>query len=273
MSGHRPLELCLVTADPALSAEADAVGVERVLVDLETLGKAERQAGQGLFLSTHTVEDVRGLRPVLRDTKLMVRTNPIHEGSAAEVESVLQAGADVLMLAMARSALDAFRFVGLVNGRAAVSILVENADALEALPDIVAVPGVAEIHIGLNDLRLSLGHASLFEPLALGILDRAAAVVHGAGLRFGFGGVTSPRASELPVSAERVIGEQVRLRSQLAWLGRSFRQLVEGTQSGSAMEQEVQAIRMCAAAWARRSPGELEANRNALATEVARGWK
>jgi hypothetical protein len=263
------LELCFITADVELAVQAERAGVERVLVDLETIGKAERQQGQNLFHSTHTLNDVGRLRSVLRDTKLMVRTNPLHAESSNEVRDVLDAGADIVMLAMARSADDARSFVDLTRGRAAVSILVENVEALDDLPEIVCVAGVSEIHVGLNDLRLSLGLSLLFEPLSAGYIDRAARIVHDAGLRFGFGGVTSPRCSSLPIGAERIIGEHVRLGSRLAWLGRSFRRLVEGDSTGRMIEEEVGAIRTCAHGWAQRPPEELEANRTAVARDVA----
>jgi hypothetical protein len=266
------LELCLVTANADLAARAERAGIERVLVDLETIGKAERQAGQNLFHSTHTLADVRRLRNVVRHTRLMVRTNPLHEGSSEEVRDVLNAGAEIAMLPMARTADDAVRFVDLIEGRAAVSILVENSDALEALPVIVRVPGVSEIHLGLNDLRLSLGFSLLFEPLLEGYVDQAAEVVHEAGLRFGFGGVASPRATGLPVGAARILGEHVRLRSNLAWLGRSFRHRVVGDAAGRTMRQDVDAIRACVRDWSGRSPEEFEANRQALAREVE-AWR
>ena len=267
-----PLELCLVTANADLAARAENAGIERVLVDLETIGKAERQAGQSLFHSTHTLDDVCRLRSVLRDAKLMVRTNPLHEGSSEEVRAVLNAGADIVMLAMARSADNAVRFVDLIEGRAAVSILVENSEALDDLPAIVRVAGVSEIHVGLNDLRLSLGFSLLFEPLLEGYVDQAAEVVHDAGLRFGFGGVASPRTVNLPVRAERIIGEHVRLGAGLAWLGRSFRERVEGDTTGHTMREDVEAIRACARDWSGRAPEEFDANREALAREVE-AWR
>ena len=272
VGGYARLELCLVTADVDLAVRAEDAGVERVLVDLETIGKAERQAGQNLFHSTNILDDVCRLRRVLRNTKLMVRTNPLHENSSAEVREVLDAGADIVMLAMARSADDARCFVDLTEGRATVSILIENSAALEALPPIVRVAGVSEIDLGLNDLRLSLGFSVLFEPLLAGYVDQAAQVVHDARLRFGFGGVTSPRTADLPVHADRIIGEQVRLGSQLAWLGRSFRQSVESDTTGLKMRQDVEAIRACAHDWSLRTSEEFRANREALAREVE-NWR
>src|SRR5688500_12265371 len=83
----------LWTNEPALAREADGAGVDRIGVDLERLGKAERQAGRGTWVSPHTEEDLLRVAAVLTHATLFVRTNPVHEGSAAEVERVLAAGA------------------------------------------------------------------------------------------------------------------------------------------------------------------------------------
>jgi citrate lyase beta subunit len=40
------------------------------------------------------------VKAVLRHAPLMVRVNPLHDGTAAEVNAVLAAGADLLMLPM-----------------------------------------------------------------------------------------------------------------------------------------------------------------------------
>jgi hypothetical protein len=37
----------LITNDPRLAGEAEAAGIQRIMIDLETHGKAQRQAGQG----------------------------------------------------------------------------------------------------------------------------------------------------------------------------------------------------------------------------------
>jgi hypothetical protein len=259
------LELCLITNDPGLAAQADAAGIERVLIDLERLGKAARQAGHGLFLSTHELEDVHEVRHVVARARVMVRTNPLHAGSGREVDDAVRAGADVLMLPMASGAAEVASFVELVGGAAEVSVLVETRGAVDALPAIVGIDGVSEIHVGLNDLRLSLGLSSLFDALADGTVDRIAAIAAAAGVRFGFGGVTSPRRTGLPVAPELVIGEHVRLGSRLAWLGRSFRDGVEDGRLGD----DVAAIRDCADEWIRGGANALAENRRAFLREVA----
>ncbi len=103
--------------------------------------------------------------------KLLVRLNPWHEGSAVEIEHAIAAGAAWLMLPMFRQLDELKAFCGAVAGRVPVIPLVETAEALALLPQAARVDGVAEVFIGLNDLRLSLGLRFLFDPLINGMLD------------------------------------------------------------------------------------------------------
>src|SRR4051794_12548406 len=77
--------LTLWTDDPALAREADAAGVDRVGVDLERLGKAERQRGLGTWISPHTVEDAVQVGGVLERAALFARTEPLTERTPLEV--------------------------------------------------------------------------------------------------------------------------------------------------------------------------------------------
>src|SRR5687768_12693479 len=94
------LDLIQITNDPAMARRCDALDGMRLFVDLERLGKAERQAGRDTFISRHGLDDVARMREAARRSRLMVRVNPLHDGSAQEVEAVLAQGPDLLMLPM-----------------------------------------------------------------------------------------------------------------------------------------------------------------------------
>ena len=79
-----------------------------------------------------------------------------------------------------------------------------------------------EVMFGLNDLRLQLGVANLFEVLASPLLDVLAAEVRRAGLPLAVGGVARGDDSSLPVSPDLVYAQFPRLGAIGAWLGRSF---------------------------------------------------
>jgi citrate lyase beta subunit len=266
------MQLCLITNDAEFAAEAEQAGIDRVMIDLESKGKELRQAGEGLFLSTHRIEDVARLRSRLAVARLLVRVNPLGAGSRAEIDRVLRDGADIVMLPYFHDAQEVSEFVRLVRGRALVSLLMETRQSVARVGDIVAVRGVDEIHVGLNDLRLSLGLDVIFEVVTSGLVEFLAKTVRGAGIRFGFGGIGSLNAGNLPVPPERLLAEQVRLGATTGWLGRTFRGGMERERRPGQLAREVKLIRRAIARWKRATPAQHERNRAALAREVA-AWR
>ena len=253
------LELLQITHDPDFARRCDALDGLRLWVDLERHGKAERQAGRNTFISTHQLHDVGRIKAVLRRARLMVRVNPLHEGSAAEVDAVLAQGADLLMLPMFSRPQELRDFCALVAGRAPVAALLETAGALASLADWIGTPGLQEVYVGLNDLHLSLGDRFMFEPLARGDVDRVAAAAKAQGLRFGFGGIA--RLDEGLLPGRDVLAEHVRLGSQAVILSRTFHR----SDSPTPFEDEVAALRRAERELADRSPAQVEADRVRIA--------
>lgn len=265
------MELIVIGNDADLAVRAIDAGVDRCLIDLESRGKMERQRRHHTFISDHSLTDVASMRTVLPPGALEVRVDAVHEGSRAQIDAVVDAGADMVMAPMVESVTDAQTFVDLVAGRARTCLLVETVVGIGQLPTLVAVAGVDEVHIGLNDLMISRGADNLFSPLVDGTLDDPARRVRAAGLGLGIGGVTAPGVPglpALPVDPDRLIGELVRLDVTLAWLGRSFRAAVAA--SGGDVTRCVRAIRDAERHWRRCGPVELAANHDHLAIEVER---
>lgn len=256
------LELIQITNDPALARRCDALGGIRLWVDLERLGKAERQAGRNTFISVHELADVGRIKAVLRRSRLMVRVNPLHPGSAGEVDAVLVHGADLLMLPMFDGARELAAFSALVAGRVPIVALLETAAALESMDEWAGTPGLAEIYVGLNDLHISLGLRFMFEPLALGIVDRVAAVARAHGLPFGFGGLA--RLDEGLLPGRDVLAEHLRLGSGAVILSRTFRQ----SGSPESFEDCVGALRQAEAELAARSAGQTGADHERIAAAI-----
>ena len=214
------IKFMYITNDPAIAALADGAGVDRIFLDLETVGKQLRQGGMNTVQSSHTLADIRALRPVVKHAELLVRVNPIHDGSPREIEAALDSGADALMLPWFHTAAEAEKFLTLVNGRARTILLVETPGAVEQLDEILALPGIDECHIGLNDLHLGYGRSFMFELLADGTVDRIADKFKARGIPFGVGGIARLGRGILP--AELILAEHIRLGSQAAILSRSF---------------------------------------------------
>jgi hypothetical protein len=257
--------LTLWTNDPALARRADAAGIERVGVDLETLGKAERQRGLGTWVSPHRECDLNTIAPALERADLFVRLNPLNPDTRREVRSVLDRGAQVVMLPMVASAAEAEEFVALVDGAASVVLLVERAEALDGIAELVKVEGVDEIHIGINDLALSLGLGSRWQTLAGDEVKEAGAVVRAAGKRFGVGAIGMAGDNALPIPSDLVYAAYVRAGATAALVSRSF------FSAGAVdLPTEIQRARSKLSEWARRSTADLEAAHEELTRRAAR---
>ena len=80
-----PLTLMYITNDSAVALIAEKNGVDRIWVDLETLGKEQRQKGLNSVKSHHTIEDIRVISPLLTKAEMLVRVNPINPESKKEI--------------------------------------------------------------------------------------------------------------------------------------------------------------------------------------------
>ncbi len=258
------LELIQITNDPAFARRCDALGGIRLFVDLERMGKAERQAGRDTFISAHAIDDVARIKQVLKQSRLMVRVNPVHAGTQNEVDAVLAGGADLLMLPMFTRASELRDFAALVGGRAPIVPLLETAAALACLDEWIATPGLEEVFVGLNDLHLSLGHRFMFEPLALGLVDQVAAAAQRQGLRFGFGGIA--RVDEGLLPGRDVLGEHLRLGSTSVILSRTFHRAGEG----DSFEEQIAALRAAEQELARRTPDRVASDARRVAAVIER---
>lgn len=214
------LTLMYITNSPEIALIAEANGVQRVWVDLETLGKEERQKGRDTVKSNHSVEDVRTIAPMLTSSELLVRINPWNEHSQAEVDAVIDAGADIIMLPMWKTVREVECFLKAVHGRIPTTLLLETKEAEECLDEVLKLDGIDEIHIGLNDLHLSYGLDFMFELLANGTVERICQKIARKGIPYGFGGIA--KIGDGAVPAEKIILEHYRLGSSRAILSRTF---------------------------------------------------
>lgn len=220
------LNLMYITNNPEIARIAEDAGVDRIFIDMEYIGKSARQGGMDTVQSHHTVDDVRRIRKVISKAQVMVRINPLHKGSSEygsskeEIDAVIEAGADLVMLPYFTTVREIEDFVMLVDGRAKVFPLLESAKALELVDQILEVPGIDEIHVGINDLSLDLHKKFMFELLTDGTVEELCHKFKKKGIPYGFGGIGRIGRGDLP--AENIIREHYRLGSTCAILSRSF---------------------------------------------------
>ncbi|WP_302999601.1 aldolase/citrate lyase family protein [Thomasclavelia spiroformis] len=214
------LTLLYITNNPEVALIAQKAGVDRIWIDLETLGKEERQAGMNTVKSKHSIGDIKKIKPLLTTSKMMVRVNPLYDGSKKEIDNVIEAGAEYIMLPMYRTKEDVEQFISMVNGRAKVMLLLETIEAEKNLESYIDLPGIDEIHIGLNDLHLAYKKKFMFELLCDGTVENIAKIMKKHKMKFGFGGFARVGHGILP--AEMIMIEHYRLGSSMAILSRGF---------------------------------------------------
>lgn len=221
-----------ITNDPTVALIAEKYGVERIWVDLETLGKDVRQFSYNSVKSKHTVDDIKKIKKVLTKSELLVRVNPWHTyayggyaDSHEEIDAVISAGADLVMLPMWKTVEEVHRFVDSVAGRAGTILLLETKEARQCLDELLKLYAdrecvFDEIHIGLNDLHISYGLDFMFELIPDGTVEEICRKIREAGIPYGFGGVAKIGDGAIP--AEKILLEHYRLGSDRVILSRTF---------------------------------------------------
>ncbi len=220
------IKLMYITNRVDVAKIAEAAGVDRIFVDLEYIGKNLRQGGMDTVQNRHTPDDAANIKKALSKAQLLVRVNPIHdatdeyESTEDEINKVVAAGADIIMLPYFKTAHDVKRFIAAVDGRAKTMLLFESAASIENIDDILALEGIDEVYIGLNDLSLDYGRKFLFSILADGTVEKITKKFKEKNLPFGFGGMATLDGGALPGS--KVVPEHFALGSQCVILSRAF---------------------------------------------------
>ena len=219
------LKFMYITNSPEVAQIAEAAGVDRIFVDMEYIGKADRQGGMDTVQSHHTLEDIKKVANAIEKAELLVRINPIHEASdkyissKEEIDKAIENGAQILMLPYFKTIDEVKTFVELVGGRVKTMPLLETPEAVECIDEILKLD-IDEILIGLNDLSLGYGKKFMFELLVDGTVENLCNKFKKKGIPYGFGGIAGLGKGVLP--AEKIITEHYRLGSSRVILSRSF---------------------------------------------------
>ncbi len=224
-----------ITNKPRIAQIAEDSGIDWIFIDMEFIGKTDRQGGLDTVQNHHSIEDIRNIKAAVKKAKVLVRVNPIHNGydnyfdSEEEIEAAIEAGADILMLPFFHTVEEVKQFIEYVKKGAEKSggqrsiqtcLLLETPEAAILIDEILNVPGIDMIHIGLNDLHLAMGMKFMFQLLSNGIVDQLANKIRSKGIPFGFGGIANLHGGALPGSY--VLKEHYRLGSSMVIVGRSF---------------------------------------------------
>ena len=255
-SDQEPLILTFWTGDLELARFADRAGVDRVGVDLEVLGKAERQGGLDTWISGHKEDLLPAMREQLSQAKLFARTNPLHLGSVDEVERLIDMGVEVFMLPFFTTSKEIVTFAHIVRDRAYVVPLLENIQAAERIKELVELDEIQEIHVGINDLGLSLGFQNRFLTLATDLVIQIASCVRDSGKRLGFGHVGRAMDDSLPIPSDLVYAQYARLGATATIISRKF--VYDAGMEETEFITEIQKVRERMAYWHGCGQDELE---------------
>jgi len=221
----RQLEFMMIVSSNSIAKYVSQFKNITIFVDLERLGKQERQGHLDTVKSSLSFGDIIGLREAAPNSNMVVRVNPLNVNSEKEIDLAIKSGANSIMLPMFHSLGEVDDFIGIIDGRVKAVPLFETVKAIEALPEIISKINLEQLHIGLNDLHLDQGKDFLFEPLSDGFLEEACKALRSSNVKFGIGGIA--KAGEGLLSPEFILGEHVRLGSSVAILSRAFHKNAE----------------------------------------------
>ena len=206
-----------ITNQPEIAKIIEEAGIDRIFIDLETLGKDARQGHLNTVKSRHTFSDIEKVKRSLSQAELLVRLNPFHEKSRDEINTAIDTGTDIIMLPMIQSLNAVEQFAEMIAGRAKFIPLIETIFSAKHINEIETIAGVDELHIGLNDLHLELNLWFMFELFTNGWIDK---MVTNLSKPFGIGGIS--RVGGGLVDGKQVLAQHIRLGSSGVILSRNF---------------------------------------------------
>lgn len=214
------MKYLFITNDPELADYAFKSGVDRVMVDLETIGKSLRQMSRNTLISNHDLNDIIRIKEFNPMVPIICRINGFYGGSKNEVDIAIKNGAEFIMLPMFRTALEVNRIYEYIDSRAKLILLFETPQSIVRLDEIVGQKKFDEAHIGLNDLSLGLGIDFMFELFVSDIIEYIVNIFKINNIPFGIGGIA--KIGEGVALSDLVLSEHVRLGSESVILSRSF---------------------------------------------------
>jgi hypothetical protein len=209
-------EILLFSHDTAYATRAVAAGIDRVIVDWESRGKAERQARWNTQINCASSNDLRAMRDAVGE-RVICRINNIPGERVAECRLAVDNGAAEVWLPMVRDIAEIEECLVALDGRARLGLMVETREAMRLGRELAQLP-LSRAYIGLHDYYIDGGSRGLFDPITDGTLDQFREDYPGA---FGFAGVTRP-AGGSPIPQRLLLAAMVRLGCAFGVARRGF---------------------------------------------------
>ena len=219
------MKLIYIASENKKVIAAESANVNYVMVDLEIIGKKERQGHLNTVISNHNLNDVERIRSLIKKSKLMVRCNPVYSGTYSELNSIVEIGADSIMLPMFTSTSEVEKFTKIIGDRAEKILLLETPAAVARLDNILSLGGFDAIHVGINDLSIASNLNFMFEIVSGGLIEHISNYCKRYGVRFGFGGVG--RLNKGVVRSNSILAQHYKYNSSQVILSRDFNSVFE----------------------------------------------
>jgi hypothetical protein len=241
-------ELLLFATDPGVIRYASQAGIHGFIIDMENKGKQSRQAGFDTQINENTIKDLENARQST-NRKVICRINSFGDHTQSEIEQVIAAGADEILLPMVQSPSEVWKVLKHINKRCMLGILIETMDAVRASEELATIP-LSRVYVGLNDLAINRNLSNIFISIADGTVEN---IRKHFTQPFGFGGLTLPERGE-PIPCRLLMGELMRLRCNFTFLRRSFYRDIAGRDMQVEVPRIMESIRISA----RRSQNQIE---------------
>ena len=219
------INLFYITNNVVEAQIVDNLDIDWIFIDLESIGKKDRQDGRNTVLSNHNINDIPKIKSKVKNTKILVRCNPIGKWSKEEFDELNLRGSeiDMVMLPYFKTIDEVKTFINLLDtSKMEPALLIETLDAISNLKKIIKIFPFKYMHIGLNDLHIERGTFFMFEPFIDGLMTKITSILRENNQNFGIGGI-GKIGTDMSPSPECVLNEHLRLNSNGVILSRSFK--------------------------------------------------
>lgn len=210
----------IISNEPLVWEFCNLVDLDFLMIDLETLGKADRQFSKSTWISSHSMNDIVQAKAKLKSTRIIVRINPIHQGSEDEINQVIENGADLIMLPYFQTIDEVTTCYEIINRRVGLVLLFETIESLSYTNQIFERFEIEFAHVGLNDLSLDLKYPFLFQVLSTPLVEFFFQQANKNAIPAGVGGIGYNDLST--ISPRLIYSEHRRLNSNYVILSRDF---------------------------------------------------
>ena len=213
-----------ITNNPEFAKYISEKGVNRIMIDLEKIGKNERQGHLDTVISDHKLIDIKLVKKNIHNTgsEIITRINPVHQNTKHEIEQAINFGTDYIMLPMFNSKSEVETVIKHINKKVKLILLFETPKSILNIDQIIELDQINEAHVGINDLSIAFDLKFMFELFSSSILEFITQKFKKRKIPFGIGGIS--RIGTGILDPKLILSEHVRLGSSRVIVSRSFTQ-------------------------------------------------